>query len=123
MVKDEQLLEQLERLLGQINAELKQILPTVTDPAFTDSDVRKAIQKVERLSRWRRSSAPGGPEGYDVAAAKAHAKAKEYGEPFVVAETDDGQSLVVISKARLLEEKPFGLDEKNICYETEKATA
>lgn len=112
----------LESLLARVNSKLKELLPLVEDPSFADSDVRKAIQEVERLSRWKRYPIPGGNEGFSIAAGRAKIKAKENREPFVVLERTDG-ALVVVSKARLLNEKPFGLDEKRIVFETDKATA
>lgn len=119
----EKLVLELERLLGQVNAELQRILPSVQDPAFTDSDVRKAIQSAERLSRWKRTLLPDDPSGLDYAKTRAEAKAKEHGESFVVVEPVDGSTLVVVSKGRLLRDKPFGLDIKDVVYETSKATA
>lgn len=112
---------ELERILAQVNAGLNKILPAVTDPAFTNDDVRKAVEELERVSRWRRDRVPDDQSGYAYAKARAEIKAKETGEVVVVAKKDDAEgTLVVVPKARLLKEKPFGLDEKNIIYETIK---
>lgn len=108
---------ELERILAQVNAGLNKILPAVTDPAFTNGDVRKAVEELERVSRWRRDMVPDDQSGYDYAKARAEIKAKETGEVVVVAKKGDG-TLVVVPKARLLKEKPFGLDEKSIIHET-----
>lgn len=120
MNQPEELVGQLELLIGQVNVRLKRILPAVMDPAFTDSDVRNAVLAAERLSRWKRSALADGREGYDFAVSRATVKAKEYGEPFVVAEKPDGMTVVVVSKARFLNEKPFGLDRKHVVFETGK---
>lgn len=97
---------ELERLLSSINLELKQILPKIADP-----EIRKVIEKVENISRWKRHE---DPQGYDFAFARAKAKAQEQGEPFVVVGNDE--QLVVVSRKRLLEEKPFGYTEKDVLY-------
>lgn len=123
MATPEEMVTELERLLAQVNTALRAILPSVTDTAFTDSDVRKAVQEAERVSRWTRTKLPRDESGYDYAIARAQIKAQVYGESFVVAEKGDDLTLLVVSKARLLKEKPFGLGENEIVYETTKATA
>jgi hypothetical protein len=129
MADPEEIVRELERILKEINANLKQILPTVTKDTFTDSYVRDVIQEAERLSRWKRTPLPDdGPREWsprqgDYAITRANAKAKEYGEPFVIAEKDDGQTIVIMPKSRLLKKQPFGLTVKNVIYETDKAMA
>lgn len=129
MANPEEIVRELERILKEINIKLKRILPTVIADAFADSHVRDVIQEAERLSRWKRTPLPNdGPREWsprqgDYAITRANAKAKEYGEPFVVVEKDDGLTIIVISKSRLLSEKPFGLTEKDIIFETDKAIA
>jgi len=110
---------ELEKLLAQVNTDLKAILPVVMEPTFTDSAVRKAVQEAERMSRWKRCDPDG--SAYDYAVSRADIRAKTEGEPFVVA--DDGVTLIIMSKARLVKERPFGLTAKQVVYETSKATA
>src|SRR4029077_15899512 len=122
MADPDETLKELEKILKEINLNLKSILPTVTDP-----ELKKAIQKTEFLSRWKRTSYENeGPREWtprdsEYAIARANMMAKEHGEPFVIAEKDDGTTTLIVSKSRLLKEKPFGLLESNIIYETSKA--
>jgi hypothetical protein len=123
MADPEENLKELEKIIKEINLNLKSILPTITDP-----DLKKAIQKTEWLSRWKRTSLDIGPRewsprNFEYAMARADMKAKEQGEPFVIAEKDDGATTLIVSKSRLLKETPFGLTEANIIYESDKAIA
>jgi len=113
----EENVQELERLLSKISAALKRVLPYVTARGFPDSDVREAVLEAESLSRWKRTPLPDGKAGYDIAVAQAKKKAADNGEPFVVAREERG-SLVVVSKARLLRDMPFGITENCIIYDT-----
>jgi hypothetical protein len=106
----------LERLLATVNTELKRIIPLVTSPAFFDSDVRKSVIKSEKLSRWSRYHVPPGSDAYALAFARAELKAQAECEAFVVVEKDGVDSLIIMPKARLIEERPFGSSEDDIIY-------
>lgn len=106
----------LERLLAQVNADLRRIVPLVTDPAFVDSDVRDVVVRAEKTSRYATRPLAPGQAGYDFAFARAEAKARAEGEDFVVVEKDGGDTLVVMPKTRLLKERPFGLGERDVIY-------
>ncbi len=122
MVSSEETLLELERILRDVNGNLKKVVSSIEDGKLSDPEVLKLLKETENLSRWKRTPVPDHPESYDYAVKRAQMKASLSGEPFVVA--DDGSSkIVVISKARLLKEKPFGLTEKNIIFETGKAFA
>lgn len=122
VMADEKTVLELERLLATVNSNLNLILPSIEKNPDSDPAVLKLLKETENLSRWKRTPVPGHPESYDYAVTRAKMKASLSGEPFVVA--DDGSSkIVVVSKARLLKEKPFGLTEKNIIFETGKAMA
>lgn len=117
MATPEETVLELEKILERVSGMLKAILPSVKDP-----DVRKALKEAELMSRWKRGTVPAGEPGYQYAITRAKIRAKEHAEPFVVAEKADG-TLVVIKKARLLSEKPYGLTEKEIVYEAVVETA
>lgn len=104
------LISELEHMLERVNAELKKILPHITN-----SDLRKALQKVERLSRFRRGFFETDSGGLEYATNKAKLKAQEYGEPFVVAVKEG--AMVLIPKSRLLKDRPFGLTLKDVVFE------
>lgn len=113
-MKAELLVVELERALERVNRELKRLLPKVYD-----SDVLKALWKIERLSRWRRGFFESDLEAIITARERAVLKAKEYGEPFVVVERDN-RDLVLMPKKRLLKDKPFGFTLKDVVFETGK---
>ena len=120
-MKHEDTILELERILEQVNTKLKEILPDVKKPSFIDSDVRirKAVHEAERLSRWKRGYFESDVDGLKYAIEKAKLKAKEYGEPFIVAA--DEARLVLVPKARFLKDKPFGLGPKDVVFETGKS--
>lgn len=110
----------LERLLANVNAELRRALALVADaPAIAASEVGRSIVTAEKMSRYQCLPLPRGREGYDYAFARADLKAKVNGETFVVLEKDRGDSLIVMPKARLLSARPFGLGEENIIHTAE----
>ena len=113
----------LERLLVNVNLELKAILPAVTDPGFTDSDVRDSVIRAEKASRYVCYRIPAGREGYDHAFARAEAKAKQNGEVFVVASKEGVETFVIMPKSRLMAEQPFGLGEEDVIYTSTGAKA
>lgn len=116
MASSDEKVQVLERLLAKVNADLKRIVPLVTDPAFVDSDVRDAVVRAEKLSRWAVIPLAAGQEGFAFAFARAKMKAEAEGKAFVVIEKDGGDTLVVMPRDRLLEERPFGLGEENVIY-------
>jgi hypothetical protein len=118
VIDSDKKVELLKQLLSRIGLELRTIMPTVTG-SFTDPDVRDAIVRAEKLSRYAESFVEDGREGLAVAFARADEKARTQNERFVVAgsEVSTG-ALVVMSKARFLEEHPFGLEEKDVIYTT-----
>lgn len=123
MVNSKETVLELERILEAINTNLKKVLPAIEENPAADPNTLKILKETEILSRWKRTPLPGDQAGYDYAIARAQIKAKEHGESFVVLEKDAGQTVVVVSKSRLLKEKPFGLTEKSIIFETGKALA
>jgi hypothetical protein len=119
MIDSDKKVELLKQLLSRIGLELRTIMPTVTG-SFTDPDVRDAIVRAEKLSRYAESFVGAGREGLLVAFARADRKADVQSECFVVAGSKAGTGpLVVISKARFLEERPFGFGRKDIIYTTD----
>lgn len=116
-MKHEDTILELERILEQVNAELRRILPH--SKTYADAKTVKAIQSAERLSRWKRGFFESDVAGLQYAIAKAKLKAEEYGETFIVAADD--VRLLLVPKARFLKDKPFGLSPKDIVFETGKA--
>lgn len=117
----EQHIKELERTLQGVNSKLGKILPAVTDPEFSHADVRQAVVEAEKQSRWNTTPLPGDPEGYDFAVARAQLRAKEQGEPFVVAQDEDGSTVLVMPKSRFQKEHPFDLSDKDVIYDTSAA--
>jgi hypothetical protein len=110
MPTTEEKLANVESLLIRINLELQKLL---TDCPHTLKD---RVVAIERLSRYKRLQIPNDQDPYAFAAPRADLKAKEYGQPFVVADT--GDTLVTISKERFQKEAPYGLSEKDVVYDT-----
>lgn len=104
--------KELVRILKKVNALLRREIPTISDPRL-----KKKIQEAERYSRFRHFGTMDHSVSLSVAITRAKRKAKEYGEPVVVVD-DGGARMIVLTKARLLEDKPFGLGQKHIVYET-----
>lgn len=115
MPTSEEKLAEVERLLVRVNLELQKLL---LDPTFTAADPRKKVAEIERLSRWKRYTTPESQDPFAFAAMRAEVKAKENGEPFVVAETEDRKNLVCIPKSRFEKEAPFGLNGTHVVYDT-----
>jgi hypothetical protein len=44
-----EVVEELEKVLAQVNAKLRELLPKVSDPGM-----KSAIVEIERMSRWTR---------------------------------------------------------------------
>lgn len=107
-----ELIPELEGILKKVNGKLRKVLK-----GSMSLDVRKALKDLEQFSRWRRAPIPEGRAGLRYAKRRAELKAKKSREPFVVCELGYGD-LVVVPKARLVADKPFGLGKKDILYET-----
>lgn len=111
-------LRELERAMDRVNEQLRTLLPLVQDPAFTDSDVRKGVREAEFLSRWRRYTVEGSGEPLDHAKKRAKELAEERGIPYIVAEKDD-LNLIIMPEVRL-KDRPFGLGRKHVVFSTDK---
>lgn len=110
----------LEHLLANVNAELLRAAALIAaDPALAASEAGRSLVNAEKVSRYRRLPLPRGRQGYDYAFARADLKAKHNGETFVVLEKAGDDSLIVMPKARLLSERPFGLGEQDIIHTAE----
>ncbi len=108
------LLEEIEKVLGRVNAGLREILPKVKDP-----EILKALTDLERDSRWKRQGIDDGQFPMDFAIARARTKAAEYGEPVVVFEALEGSKLVIMTRQRFQQEKPFGARDKDVVFATD----
>ncbi len=115
-MSDEEDVQELRRILVRINEGLKQVLTVVKDPK-----IRAAVERLEKLSRWEKTRFPTGQESFTFAIERAKMRAKDEGEPFVIAQRGPTQRLVLIAKRRFYEEHPFGLQGEHVIYDTDPA--
>lgn len=107
------------KALERIHSMLKKVLPKVTD-----SEVKKVIQEAILQSRiiYLNYPIPKGMLADEAAIAaavsRAKEKAKEDGEPSVVAVLPS--RVLITRRSRLRKERPFGASLKDVIFDSEK---
>ena len=95
MNADQEYVQELRRILARVNEGLKHVLTDIKDPK-----IRAAVERLEKSSRWKRTCFPTGEESFTFAIERAKMRAKDEGEPFVIAQRGPTQRLVLIAKRR-----------------------
>ncbi len=116
-----EVVEELEKVLAQVNAKLRELLPKVSDPGM-----KSAIVEIERMSRWNRAPYDpswGSDKALEYCIARARKKAAEYGEPTVVFKVLDGDKIVISTRKRFEQDRPFGATDKDILFATDQERA
>lgn len=104
----------VEGLLARVNEGLKGL---AGHAKASQSPLLQPLLELERLSRWRCTPLPQAEtEAVQLAIARARAKASEYGEPVVVVRALGGEKLVVMTRARFVEERPFGAADDDVVH-------
>lgn len=115
-MSDQEYVQELSRILIRVNDGLKHVLTVVKDPK-----IRADVERLEKLSRHKRTRFSTGQETFTFAIERAKIRAKEEGEPFVIAQRDPTHRLVLIAKRRFYEEHPFELQGEHVIYDTDPA--